>query len=298
MQRVVDVEGLVVRFRRFQLGPIDLQLPRQASLGLAGANGAGKSTLLNVLAGLRKPDAGTVRVFDESVTSLPAAARARLGLVREDPALAEHVRVGRLMRMTAAFYPGWDWRVAEDLARRFAIDADRTVGQLSRGTRLKLQLVMALCRGADLLCLDEPFSGLDVTARQEFHDMLRGVRSERGLSMVLASHDPEELARLCDRVVVLADGRAVLAGSPGGLTASWQKWQFTATGSPPPPCGLHERRLEPFRYSWVMPAGRVDVAAHLSAHGARDVTRCDPALADVLAAVSMKKGEDPSWAHR
>ena len=185
-------------------------LSASGRLAVLGPSGSGKSTLLGCLAGLRGNGAGGVWVGGDSLGEL-APERRGIGYLAQGFSLFPHLRVDQQVRFGARARP----ELAREWLARLRLEGlgERLPRELSGGQRQRVGLVQALACEPRLLLLDEPFSGLDVPVRRELQRELRELQRSSALSTVLVTHDPEEAALLADEVVVLADGRALQAGS-------------------------------------------------------------------------------------
>ena len=135
--------------------------------------------------------------------------RRRTGFVSDEKDLYDYMDVAEMIRFTAAFFPRWRADLAERYLRRFELPADRKVKALSRGMRTKLALLLALCRGAELLILDEPTSGLDpAMAEQVLQALVAHVASEE-MTVFFSSHQIAEVEQIADHVAIVDRGRAV-----------------------------------------------------------------------------------------
>ena len=206
-------EDLGVRYRRrWALRHCDLELPRGAVVGLVGANGAGKSTLLHAAVGLLAPTEGSVSTLGGRPGAGPEAL-ARVGFVAQDapvyPGLtvAEHLELGRRLN------PCWDRELADARVDRLRLDSLQRAGRLSGGQRSQLALTLAVAKRPELLVLDEPVSSLDPLARRDVLRDLMELVAEHAPSVILSSHLLSDVERVCDHVVVLADGRVRLDGA-------------------------------------------------------------------------------------
>lgn len=193
--------------------------------GLLGPNGAGKTTALRVAAALIVPDAGQVQVDDIDVAARPAAALARMGVLSDARGLYPRltareniVYFGRLQGLDAAAAAARTERLADMLEMRALLDR-RTEG-FSQGERMKTALARALVHDPPNVILDEPTNGLDVLATRALRDTLRRLRDEEGKCIVFSTHIMQEVERLCDHVVVVAQGRTVATGTVAGLAAA------------------------------------------------------------------------------
>lgn len=192
--------------------------------GIFGASGAGKTSLLELVAGLRRPAAGTIRL-DERVLSDGAARtfvppeRRAMGYVPQDGALFPHLNVGDNLRYGLQLPPRPDGphftHVAEVL--EIAALANRAVGTLSGGERQRVALGRALLASPRLLLLDEPLAGLDAPLRERLLPYLVRVRDEFSIPMLYVTHSPDEVMALCDEVLLLEEGRIKRRGKPAGL---------------------------------------------------------------------------------
>ena len=206
MRPAVTVRGLEKAYgpRRVLRG-LDLEVRRGEIFALLGANGAGKTTALECIEGLRRCDAGEISVDG------------RLGVQLQSGALPGHLRAMEAVRLFAL----WNG-TAPDGAMLAELGVDRLgkrpYAAMSAGQKRRLHLALALLRRPDVLVLDEPTAGLDVEGRSALHGCIRRLR-DRGCTVLLSSHDAAEVERLCDRLAVLRDGRAVFCGTPSELAA-------------------------------------------------------------------------------
>jgi molybdate transport system ATP-binding protein len=199
-------------------------------VAVVGPNGAGKSTALHVIAGLVRPDRGTVRTGSAVLTDtdagvfVPTHAR-RVGLLLQDPLLFPHLSVAA----NVAFAPrsrGRSRRVARDAARQWLdrVDAtelaDRSPRQLSGGQAQRVAIARALAAEPDVLLLDEPLAGLDVAAAAAVRKLLRGVLARDDRAALLVTHELLDVLTLADRVLVLESGRVVEDGPVARVVAA------------------------------------------------------------------------------
>jgi ABC-2 type transport system ATP-binding protein len=197
---------------KFALNDVSLEVPRGGVLGLVGTNGAGKTTLIKHILGLLRAQSGTVRVFDLDPVSRAVTVLSRLGYLSEDRDLPPWITVGELLRYTKAFYPGWDTAYAEALRDQFQLSAKSRIRTLSKGELAKAGLLLALAHRPELLVLDEPSSGLDPVVRREMLEAIVRAVGDEGRTVLFSSHLLDEIARVSDRVAMLANGRLVLQG--------------------------------------------------------------------------------------
>ncbi|QCB94933.1 ABC transporter ATP-binding protein [Cellulomonas shaoxiangyii] len=188
------------------LDDVSLRVDAGEIVGLLGPNGAGKTTLLSLLSGLRRPDAGTVRLFGGDPRD--PASRTRLGTTPQETGLPETLRVGEVVDFVAGHYATPMPR-AEVLAR-FGLEdlAGRQTGGLSGGQRRRLAVALSLVGRPRLVLLDEPTTGLDVEARHVLWESLRDYHRD-GATVIVTSHYLEEIEALAERVVVVGGGRVL-----------------------------------------------------------------------------------------
>jgi sodium transport system ATP-binding protein len=185
--------------------------------GLLGPNGAGKSTLLRMLATVLRPDAGAARVDGVDVVAHPETARQRLGVLPHGAGLYPHLSA----RENIAYHAALHGLEGEELEARVAgvIDrldlrafSERRTKGFSQGQRTRTALARALVHEPPNVLLDEPTHGLDVMATRALRDVIRGLR-DAGKCVLFSSHVMQEVAALCDRVVIVGGGRVRLTGT-------------------------------------------------------------------------------------
>jgi ABC-2 type transport system ATP-binding protein len=216
---VIKTENLSRRYgRKTALTDCTLTVPAGRVVGLVGPNGAGKSTLLGLTCGLIAPSSGTIEVLGDRPAA-GAAQLARVGFVAQDAPVYGALSVADHLRLGARLNPRWDKDLAERRVRQLGLDPAQKAGRLSGGQRAQLALTLASAKRAELLILDEPVASLDPLARRAFLRDLLDFVAELGVSVVLSSHLLGDLERVCDHLIVLADGRVQLAGDVADLLA-------------------------------------------------------------------------------
>jgi ABC-type multidrug transport system ATPase subunit/peptidoglycan/LPS O-acetylase OafA/YrhL len=192
------------------LDGLDLQVGGGELLAVLGPNGAGKSTAIGLWLGLIEPDRGSVRLMGGS--PLDIASRRGIGVMMQDVALEPTLKVRELVELAASYYPNpLTAREALELTHTTEL-AERRYAKLSGGQKRQAQFAIAVCGRPRLLFLDEPTVGLDVQARETMWDVIRALIGA-GCAVVLTTHYLEEAEALANRVVVLAKGKVIAAGS-------------------------------------------------------------------------------------
>lgn len=188
------------------LDDVSLRVEAGEIVGLLGPNGAGKTTLLSLLAGLRRPDAGTVRLFGGDPRD--PASRTWLGATPQETGLPETLKVREVVDFVAGHYARPMPR--SEVLARFGLEdlADRQTGGLSGGQRRRLAVALSLVGRPRLVLLDEPTTGLDVEARHVLWEALRDYHRD-GATVIVTSHYLEEIEALAERVVVIGEGRVL-----------------------------------------------------------------------------------------
>ena len=196
---------------------IDLVLSAGAITVIMGPNGAGKSLLLRLLHGMIEPTAGTVRWGGEPPDD---AVRRRQAMVFQRPVLLRRSVAANLEFVLSQRGPAGKERCRE-LLRQVELEAlaSRPARLLSGGEQQRLALVRALATEPEVLFLDEPTIGLDPAARRTVWDRLRQLRSDKGMTILISTHDMEEAETLCDELAILHQGRLATAGRPDALKA-------------------------------------------------------------------------------
>jgi ABC-2 type transport system ATP-binding protein len=211
----IDVQGLTRRYGdRQAVDAVSFTVPAGSVCGIVGPNGAGKTTLIRMLLGLVAPSSGTVRVLGSRPGSAgyPAALR-QVGAIVEVPALYRNATARANLRIRAASLGlAADRRREEDLLALVGLAGrgGKRVRSYSLGMRQRLAIAVALLGAPRLLVLDEPTNGLDPTGIAEIRGLI-GQLGQQGVTVLVSSHLLGELQLMCDRVVVMADGRLVAA---------------------------------------------------------------------------------------
>ncbi len=190
--------------------------------GFLGPNGAGKTTTIRTLLDLLHPSGGSARIFGLDSRRDSVAIRARLGNLPGDFGFGKHTSGREALSLLAHLRGVAGLDRAEDLARRFRVDLARPLGQLSRGNRQKVGLILALFHRPELLIFDEPTSGLDPLMQEEFLALV-GEERERGCTVFLSSHELDEVQRVCDRVGIIRDGRLIAVERVADLVGKTQR---------------------------------------------------------------------------
>lgn len=223
---MISIRGLSKRFgAQVAVDNLSLEIPAGQIVGLLGPNGAGKSTTLKMLTGMIAPTSGTAVIADFDLLEYPLEVKRRVGFVPESGAVFESLTGQEYLEMVAALY-GIEAEQARARIRQFIAFFDLTaatltsklLGAYSKGMRRKVVIIAALLHNPAVIFFDEPLDGLDANAAVGFKTLIQTLAHE-GKTVVYSSHILDVVERVCDRVVIIDQGRLILQGIPDVLLA-------------------------------------------------------------------------------
>lgn len=236
--RAVVARELRKRFGDFEaVKGIDFEAAERACFGFLGPNGAGKTTTMRMISCVSPPSGGTLEVLGMPVTGHARSIKARMGVVPQENNLDEEVSVIENLLIYARYF-GIGKRTslprAEELLAFVALEDKRDwrVPKLSGGMKRRLLVARALMNEPEILILDEPTTGLDPQARHLVWEKLRSLQ-RGGVTLLLTTHYMDEAAQLCDRLVIMHEGRILVEGAPRELIASRTTPQVVEVFDPP-----------------------------------------------------------------
>ncbi len=218
----ISVRGVSKRFGEFvALDDVSLEIPSGDLTALLGPSGGGKSTLLRIIAGLEKPDTGSVEIAGSDATSLPPQRR-NVGFVFQHYAAFKHMTVFKNVAFGLEIRKRPKAEVRQkvnELLELVHIEkfADRLPSELSGGQRQRMALARALAVQPEVLLLDEPFGALDAQVRKELRVWLRRLHDEVHVTTVFVTHDQEEAMEVADTIAIISAGRLEQVGTPDAL---------------------------------------------------------------------------------
>ena len=293
---VIETERLTKRYGSSRgIEDVTFSVESAEVFGFLGPNGAGKTTAIRTLLDLLHPTSGTARIFGLDSHRDSVAIRARLGNLPGDFGYGKRASGREALELLSRLRGVEGLGRAEQLAERFRADLDRPLGQLSRGNRQKVGLILAAFHSPELLILDEPTSGLDPLMQEEFLALVREER-ERGCAVLVSSHELDEVERICDRVGIIRGGRLIAVERVAELLG---KTQRRASVEFVEPVDLAELRALPGVSDVLAEDGRVSfhvsgdldaVVKAISRHTVTDLELAHPTLEEVFLTYYEEEG--------
>jgi ABC-2 type transport system ATP-binding protein len=244
MSDPIRIAGLTRKFRsNAVLTGIDLAVPGEAVFALIGPNGAGKTTTIKILMNIIRPTAGRAEILGIDSRRLAGRDFTRIGYVSENQEMPDWMTVDYFMRYLRPFYPNWDGELAAQLVRRFNLPGDRKLKHLSRGMRMKAALASSLAYRPEVIVLDEPFTGLDPLARDEFIEGL--LERSQNTTVFISSHDLADIETFASHIAYLENGRIQFSEELSALSDRFREIEVTFDAAPPLPADWPATWLRP-----------------------------------------------------
>ena len=236
----IELRGISKAFRRQERGAgapwwkrtpvekvalheLDLTIETGGVTGILGPNGSGKSTLIRILGTLLTPDAGSASVFGWDVVNQPLSVRKHVNRVSVEAAFFKELSPWENMLYASRLYGrggSGTRQEVESILERLGLPMDtldQPMKALSRGQQQKVAIARSFLTAPSLLLMDEPTTGLDPRSKKEVQDLMHVLRAEREVTVLICTHDMDEAAALCDRVLMMDGGRVLADGSPDEL---------------------------------------------------------------------------------
>jgi len=218
MENLIEIRGLSKCYHDFALENVDLTVPAGCIVGLIGENGAGKTTTLKAILNIVHPDSGEIRLMGKDPSD--PESRLQVGTVFEDSYFHDCLNITKISRIMGKICVNWDEKMFLNYCRRFRLSEEKTVGEFSRGMRMKLSLATALSRHPRLLILDEATSGLDPVVRRQILDLFLEFIQDESCSILMSSHITDDMEKVCDQIAYLHNGRMIFQENKDELLES------------------------------------------------------------------------------
>lgn len=203
------VDHLSARLGDFHLHDISFNIQPGQVTALLGHNGAGKTTTLRLIMGLVRKDLGHVSLRGLDHLRDEKEFKLRIGFVQEESFFYGAMTVAEFAAFASSFYCDWNKELSQRLLQTLDLPSDKKLGELSKGMRTKVSLLVALSHEPSVLLLDEPTSGLDPRAKVETLNLLQEAAHEGGTAVLFSTHNLHEVDQIADRVIILDRGRVV-----------------------------------------------------------------------------------------
>lgn len=205
----IEIKGLVKKYDdKFQLGKLDLTIPKGVIVGLIGENGAGKTTLLKAILNIIHIDSGTIKINGED--NKKEEKKENIGVVLDNMFFPEILTAKDIELAMRGIAKNWDTELYYNYLKEFSLPLDKPLKALSKGMRKKLEIATALSHHPDILILDEATSGLDPVVRNEILDIFLNFIQDENHTIILSTHITTDLEHVADKIVFIDQGKIVL----------------------------------------------------------------------------------------
>ena len=212
MNNVLEISNVTKDYKKFKIDNISFNLPKGYIMGFIGANGAGKTTTIKLILNMIKRDSGEIKVFGLDNIREEERIKEQIGVVFDECYYLEDWTLNDVEKAVSIFYKNWNSSIYEKYLKEFNLARDKKVKDLSRGMRMKLMIAVAFSHEAKLLILDEPASGLDPVARDEFLDILRDYIEDEEKSVIFSSHITSDIEKIADYITYINNGKIIFTG--------------------------------------------------------------------------------------
>ncbi len=213
MNNALEIKNLCKRYERFTLENISFSLPQGYIMGLIGPNGAGKTTTIKLMLNMLKKSEGDIKILGMDSISDQNEIKESIGAVFDSNYFVQDWTVKDIEKTIGIFYKNWDSEKFNSMIKRFGLNSEKKVNELSRGMQMKLMISCAFSHDAKLLILDEPTSGLDPVARDELLDILSEFIEDGSRSVLFSTHITSDLDKIADYITFINDGKMYFTGT-------------------------------------------------------------------------------------
>lgn len=211
MKNAIEIKDLTKKYdNKFELGPINIDIPSGCIIGLIGENGAGKTTLIKSLLSIIKPNKGTINIFEKDTNKYEASIKEDIGVVLDDMFFPEILNAKDLNIIMKDLYKNWNPDLYNKYLEDFKLPNDKKIKEMSKGMRKKLEIAVALSHKPKLLILDEPTSGLDPVVRSEVLDIFLKFIEDDEHTILLSTHITSDLEHIADEIIFIDKGKLLL----------------------------------------------------------------------------------------
>jgi len=219
---ILSVQNLNKRYEKFALHNVSFTLEKGYIMGFIGRNGAGKTTTIKSILNLVHPDAGKVTVLGNNFAESEFACRQNIGLVLGGIDYYPKKKLKTITSVTKRFYAEWDDEEYERCLKRFELDPEKRVDQLSAGMKVKYALALALSHHAQLLILDEPTSGLDPVSRDDLLELFQELIEDGEKSILFSTHITSDLEKCADFITYIKNGEIIADTDKDGFIDTYR----------------------------------------------------------------------------
>lgn len=206
---VLDIKNLNKKYEHFQLKDVSFQLEKGYIMGFIGANGAGKTTTIKSILNLIRIDSGEIRTLGKEMIQHEIELKQEIGSAFGGMDFYTRNKIKTLTNVIKKFYRNWDNEAYYNYLKKFNLNEDKKIAELSTGMKVKYSLALALSHGAKLLILDEPTSGLDPVARDNLLDIFQELVEGGEISILFSTHITSDLEKCADYITFIDNGQII-----------------------------------------------------------------------------------------
>lgn len=218
----LDVRHLNKKYPNFQLRDVSFQLEQGYIMGFIGVNGAGKTTTIKSILNMIQMDSGEIHILGKNIAEHEMELKQDIGCAFGDINFYTRSRIKTLTGITKKFYKNWNDDTYYKYLKRFKLDENKKIAELSTGMKVKYSLTLALSHGAKLLILDEPTSGLDPVSRDDLLDIFQELIVSGELSILFSTHITSDLERCADYITFIEQGQIVASAEKNEFKESYR----------------------------------------------------------------------------
>ncbi|MBI9106167.1 MAG: ABC transporter ATP-binding protein [Spirochaetales bacterium] len=207
--KVLNVQGICKRYDKFYLDDVSFSLDEGYIMGFIGSNGAGKTTTLKGILNVIHKDAGTVEIFGKNIDGNEIALKQDIAFMMGSSDYYPGRKLKTISSIVQRFYSNWNQEAYEGYLKRFKLDPEKKVKELSQGMRIKFALTLALSHNARFIILDEPTSGLDPVARDNLLELFQELVEKGDKSILFSTHITSDLEKCADYITYINNGRII-----------------------------------------------------------------------------------------
>lgn len=211
MENILEVDSLNKKFNDFALKDVSFSIKKGFITGFIGPNGAGKSTTIRCLLDLIHKDSGQVKMFGLDYQQNMKKIKQRIGFVYDQDVFFEELTGEKNKKIISSFYDRWDDQAFYRYTKDFGVPLNKPVKSLSKGTKMKLAIAIALSHHAEFIILDEPTSRLDPIFRKELLDILMEIIQDENKAIFFSTHITTDLEQVADYIIFINDGKIVFS---------------------------------------------------------------------------------------